>query len=39
MATSATPSGDSEGIRFSPHIYNTFEQIDRAVGAVKELAG
>ena len=39
MATASTPSGDSEGIRFSPHIYNSFGQIDRAVAAVKELAG
>jgi len=39
LATSSTPSGDSEGIRFSPHIYNTMAQIDQAVGAVKELAG
>jgi selenocysteine lyase/cysteine desulfurase len=39
LSTSSTPSGESEGIRLSPHIYNTFEQIDRAVGAVKELAG
>ena len=38
LSTSSTPSGESEGIRFSPHIYNSFEQIDRAVGAVKELA-
>jgi selenocysteine lyase/cysteine desulfurase len=39
IATSSTPSGDSEGIRFSPHIYNTYEQIDAAVAAVKQLAG
>jgi isopenicillin-N epimerase len=39
LSTSSTPSGESEGIRFSPHIYNSFEQIDRAVRAVKELAG
>ncbi len=38
IATASTPSGPSEGIRFSPHIYNTFAQIDAAVAAVKELA-
>jgi selenocysteine lyase/cysteine desulfurase len=31
--------GESEGIRFSPHVYNTMAQMDQAVGAVKELAG
>jgi selenocysteine lyase/cysteine desulfurase len=39
MATSSTASGDSEGIRFSPHIYNSTAQIDAAVAAVAELAG
>jgi len=39
ISVSSTPSGDSEGIRFSPHVYNSFEQIDQAVAAVKELAG
>jgi isopenicillin-N epimerase len=37
IATSPTLSGDSEGVRFSPHIYNSMEQIDRAVAAVKAL--
>ena len=37
MAIAMTPSGDSEGLRFSPHIYNSFEEIDRAVAAVKAL--
>jgi selenocysteine lyase/cysteine desulfurase len=32
-----TSGGDSEGLRFSPHIYNSFEDIDRAVAAVREL--
>lgn len=39
VAIAMTASGDSEGLRFSPHIYNSPEQIDRAVAAVKELAG
>jgi selenocysteine lyase/cysteine desulfurase len=37
LAIAMTPGGDSEGLRFSPHIYNTFEEIDRAVAAVREL--
>jgi selenocysteine lyase/cysteine desulfurase len=39
LATSVTDSGDSEGIRFSPHIYNSMDEIRRAVAAVRELAG
>lgn len=37
LAIAMTPSGDSEGLRFSPHIYNSLEEIDRAVAAVKAL--
>ena len=37
IAIAMTASGDSEGLRFSPHIYNSFEDIDRAVAAVKAL--
>jgi selenocysteine lyase/cysteine desulfurase len=37
LAIAMTPSGDSEGLRFSPHIYNSIEDIDRAVRAVKQL--
>jgi isopenicillin-N epimerase len=37
IAIAMTASGDSEGLRFSPHIYNSFEEIDRAVTAVKGL--
>jgi selenocysteine lyase/cysteine desulfurase len=37
LAIAMTPGGDSEGLRFSPHIYNTFDEIDRAVAAVAEL--
>ena len=38
ISIAMTASGGSEGLRFSPHIYNSFEQIDRAVAAVRELA-
>jgi selenocysteine lyase/cysteine desulfurase len=37
LAIAMTASGDSEGLRFSPHIYNSFEDIDRAVAGIKEL--
>ena len=39
VATSLTASGDARGIRFSAHLYNTEAQLDRAIDAVKELAG
>jgi len=39
VAIAMTASGDAEGLRFSPHIYNSLEEVDRAVAAVKELAG
>ena len=39
LAIAMTPEGDSEGLRFSPHIYNNFEEIDRALAAVRELSG
>ena len=38
VSTSATPSGDSAGIRFSPHIYNTTEEVMRVVEAVRAVA-
>jgi isopenicillin-N epimerase len=37
IAIAMTASGDAEGLRFSPHIYNSFDEIDRAVAAVKAL--
>jgi selenocysteine lyase/cysteine desulfurase len=37
VAIALTPSGDAEGLRLSPHIYNSLDQIDRAVAAVKSL--
>jgi len=38
ISIAMTASGDSQGLRFSPHIYNSREEIDRAVAAVKALA-
>ena len=38
VATSVTPAGDSAGIRFSPHIYNTVEEVMRVVDAVRGVA-
>jgi isopenicillin-N epimerase len=38
IAIAMTPSGDSQGLRFSPHIYNSREDVDRAVAALKVLA-
>lgn len=37
IATAMTATGEAEGIRFSPHIYNSFDEIDKAVAAVKIL--
>ena len=37
ISIAMTASGDSEGLRFSPHVYNSTEQIDRALAAVREL--
>jgi len=39
IAAALTPSGDARGIRFSPHLYNTEAQLDRAVDALREIAG
>jgi len=38
VAIAMTASGDSQGLRFSPHIYNSREEIDRAAAAIKSLA-
>jgi selenocysteine lyase/cysteine desulfurase len=38
LAIAMTAGGESEGIRFSPHIYNSPDEIDRAVAAASELA-
>jgi len=37
IAIAKTDSGDAAGLRFSPHIYNTKEDVDRAVKAVKSV--
>ena len=39
LAIAQTAAGDAKGLRFSPHVYNTMEEIDRAVAAVREIAG
>ena len=39
IALAMTAAGDAEGLRFSPHIYNSFDDIDQAVAAVRSLAG
>jgi len=38
ISMAMTASGESEGLRVSPHIYNSIEQIDRTVAAVRALA-
>jgi isopenicillin-N epimerase len=38
IAIAMTASGDSQGLRFSPHIYNSIEELDQTVLALKELA-
>jgi isopenicillin-N epimerase len=37
IAAAPTLTGDAEGVRFSPHIYNSVEDLDQAVAAVKSL--
>jgi len=39
IAIAQTAAGDAQGLRISPHIYNTMEEMDQAVAAVKELVG
>jgi selenocysteine lyase/cysteine desulfurase len=38
LALAITASGDAEGLRISPQIYNSFDEIDRALEAIRELA-
>lgn len=38
VATSLTPSGDSSGLRFSLHIYNTLDQVKRTAAALRDVA-
>jgi isopenicillin-N epimerase len=37
LALSSTPAGDAHGLRFSAHIYNTKDEVDRAVAAIKAI--
>lgn len=37
VALASTASGESEGLRFSPHIYNSMEEMDQAADIVKRL--
>ena len=37
VAGALTEYGDAEGVRFSPHVYNSTADIDRAVDAVRKL--
>ena len=37
VSIAMTPSGDAQGLRFSPHIYNSIDDLNRAVQAIKEL--
>lgn len=39
IAGAMTAGGDTQGIRFSPQIYNSMEEMDRAAAAVRALAG
>ena len=39
IATSQTPAGDVSGVRLSPHIYNSMEDVERVIAAVREIAG
>lgn len=38
ISIAKTDTGESRGLRFSPHIYNSREDIDRAVAAIQALA-
>jgi isopenicillin-N epimerase len=38
MALAITPAGDAEGVRISPHVYNSMADVERVVAAVREVA-
>ena len=35
IVAAARPGSDRPGIRFAPHFYNSFQDVDRAVGAIR----
>lgn len=37
VALAQTASGESEGLRFSPHVYNSMEEMDQAAAIVRKL--
>jgi selenocysteine lyase/cysteine desulfurase len=39
ISIAMTASGDSQGLRLSPHIYNSRDEIAQAVAAIRALAG
>jgi selenocysteine lyase/cysteine desulfurase len=39
VAVSVNPSGPLEGLRFSPHIYNSFDQADAVAEELRKLCG
>jgi selenocysteine lyase/cysteine desulfurase len=38
VALAHTGSGESEGLRFSPHIYNSLEEMDQAADIIKQVS-
>ena len=37
LALSKTDTGDAHGLRFSAHIYNTKDEVDQAVAAIRRV--
>lgn len=38
VALAQTPGGESEGLRFSPHVYNSLEEMDQAADIIRQLS-
>jgi len=38
IALAITPAGDAQGLRFSPHIYNSSNDLEHAAVAIREIA-
>ena len=38
IALAITPAGDAEGLRLSPHIYNSSDDLEQAIAAIREIA-